>query len=148
MLQSAHVLLLPVIVHVWLRVQLMACGRIKGELSGKRFIPDSFIQAQKRAIKDFFQSNNCISWARVEALQVALVCFCHSAPPSSLNPPQVAVPKTGSAGSARIEQRWSTPAFSTEPIRKFFPDDSIAVSCGVVSPAFLQARDFPCARPP
>ena len=49
---------------------------------------------------------------------------------------QVTVPKTG--GSSRIEQRWSTPAFSTEPIRKLFPDDSIAVSCGVVAPAFLQ----------
>jgi hypothetical protein len=31
-----------------------------------------------------------------------------------------------------------TPAFSTEPIRRMFPEDSIAVSCGVVSPAFLQ----------
>ena len=56
---------------------------------------------------------------------------------------QVSVPKTGS--SARIEQRWSTPAFSTEPIRRMFPEDSIAVSCGVVSPSFLQVRD---ALPP
>ena len=51
-------------------MQLLASGRIKGELAGKRFIPDSFMQAQKRAIKEFFLSNNCISWGRVEALQV------------------------------------------------------------------------------
>jgi hypothetical protein len=63
-------MMLRAIAHSCLRVQLMASGRIKGELAGKRFIPDSFMQAQKRAIKEFFQSNNCISWGRVEALQV------------------------------------------------------------------------------
>jgi hypothetical protein len=57
---------------IHLRFQLLASGRIKGELSGKRFTPDAFIQAQKRAVKDFFQSNGCISWSRVEALQVTL----------------------------------------------------------------------------
>ena len=52
--------------------QLMDSGRIKGVLSGKRFTPHCFIQAQSRAIGEFFQSNKCISWVRVEALQVML----------------------------------------------------------------------------
>ena len=60
---------------IHLRFQLLASGRIKGELSGKRFTPDAFIQAQKRAVKDFFQSNGCISWSRVEALQVTPELF-------------------------------------------------------------------------
>ncbi len=128
------------------RLQLMECGRIKGELSGKRFIPNSFIHAQSRAVKEFFQSNNCISWGRIEALQVLRVC-CAARPHARVSNvcAQVSVPKTGT--SARIEQRWSTPAFSTEPIRKMFPEDSIAVSCGVVSPSFLQVREPPLPVP-
>jgi hypothetical protein len=53
-----------------LDLQLISSGRIKGDVVGKRFIPDTFVQAQKHAIKDFFQSNGRISWGRVEALQV------------------------------------------------------------------------------
>jgi hypothetical protein len=57
-------------------VQLMDSGRIKGVYSGKRFTPHSFIQAQSRAIAEFFQSNKCISWVRVEALQVMRYMWC------------------------------------------------------------------------
>ena len=139
-------------------LQLISCGRIKGDVLGKRFIPDTFVTAQKHAIKDFFQSNGRISWGRVEALQVMRRLYTPDARTRShrfmdvtlyterhtfttylifipLCPSkQVTVP----GDTARIEQRWSTPAFSSEPIRKMFPSDSVAVSCGVVSPAFLQ----------
>ena len=54
----------------------MDSGRIKGVYSGKRFTPHSFIQAQSRAIAEFFQSNKCISWVRVEALQVMRYMWC------------------------------------------------------------------------
>jgi hypothetical protein len=81
--------------------QLLASGRIKGELSGKRFTPDSFIQAQKRAIKEFFQSNGCISWSRVEALQVKFVFpVLRSMPVSAdfLRSPFLEVPAASNSG--------------------------------------------------